>query len=84
MAHSTGVMGFYVPASPDYSEHEFDIDAEIEVGIEVEAEESQQPPADFDEQDGPAAAAALSRGAQARKFGVVNTSASPQGSPQPA
>ena len=36
--------------SPDYSEHEFDIDAEIEAGIEVEA--------DFDEQDGPTAAAA--------------------------
>ena len=33
-------------------------DAEIEVRIEVEAKESQQPPADFDEQEGPAAAAA--------------------------
>ena len=33
-------------------------DAEIEVGIEVEAKESQQPPAEFDEQEGPAVAAA--------------------------
>ena len=33
-------------------------DAEIEVRIEVEAKESQQPPAKFDEQEGPAVAAA--------------------------
>ena len=58
MAHSTGAMDSYVPASPDYSVHELDIHAETEAETELGAEESQQPPADFDEQDGPAAAAA--------------------------